>query len=67
MAKWPASGSGVSMLRKVRAQGVFRRFFAGSMLGILYTFGGIGFHSLCYCKKDPFFLPRVMWAKFALW
>ena len=31
------------------------------MLGILYTFWGMGF--LIFMKKGSFFLPRVMWAK----
>ena len=33
----------------------------GSMLGILYTFWGMGF--LIFSKKGSLFLPRVMWAK----
>ena len=33
----------------------------GSMLGILYTFWGMGF--LIFIKKGSFFLPGVMWAK----
>ena len=33
----------------------------GSMLGILYTFCGMGF--LIFMKKRSFFLLRVMWAK----
>ena len=31
------------------------------MLGILYTFWGMGF--LVFVKKGSFFLPGVMWAK----
>ena len=34
---------------------------AGSMLGILFTFWGMGF--LIFRKKGSFFLPRVMWTK----
>ena len=34
---------------------------SGSMLGILYTFWGMGF--LIFMKKGSFFLPGVMWAK----
>ena len=33
---------------------------SGSMLGILYTFWGLGF--LVFMKKGSFFLPGVMWA-----
>ena len=33
----------------------------GSMLGILCTFGGMGF--LIFMKTGSFFLPRVMFAK----
>ena len=35
---------------------------AGSMLGILYTFWGMGF--LIFMQKGTFFLPRVLWVKF---
>ena len=34
------------------------------MLGIFYAFWGMDCSYLC--KKDPFFLPRVMWAKFSV-
>ena len=34
---------------------------SGSMLGILYTFWGMGF--LIFMQKGTFFLSRVMWAK----
>ena len=48
-------------------QGAFHRQYdgiseiPGSMLGILYTFWGMGF--LIFRYKGSFFLPRVMWVK----
>ena len=36
--------------------------YSGSMLGILYTFWGMGF--FIFMKKGSFFLPGVMWAKY---
>ena len=34
------------------------------MLGILFTFWGMGF--LIFRKKGSFFLPRVMWTEFGI-
>ena len=46
----------------LRATGIVIGIITGSMLGILYTFWGVGF--LVFMKKGSFFLPGVMWAKY---